>query len=52
MEVEEDFNSLPLLDRIESDKWKARVSGYNELVRLFTEAEEDTSSVFNHYGIL
>ena len=33
---EEDFSQLPLSDRLAHKNWKARVSAYEELVKVFS----------------
>ncbi|KAI6653594.1 Cytoskeleton-associated protein 5 [Oopsacas minuta] len=39
---EEDFSGIPLEDRLSHKNWKARVSGYEELVKKFRILEEDS----------
>lgn len=49
---EEDLTAGPLADRVVSTKWKVRQLAYKELLKLFTEAEEDSHPVFQQYGTI
>ncbi|KFH73222.1 hypothetical protein MVEG_00443 [Podila verticillata NRRL 6337] len=39
---EENFNAIPLQERLEHKTWKARVSAYEELAKLFRTSVEDS----------
>ena len=41
---EEDFSKLPVEDRCAHKSWKARVSGYEEAVKLFNQYDGDDAN--------
>ncbi|KAJ6596858.1 microtubule associated protein [Mycena vulgaris] len=47
--VEEDFSTLPVADRLSHKNWKARVSGYETLVKIFQATGSDTDPAFRPY---
>ena len=46
---EEDFSILPVADRLAHKNWKARVSGYETLVKTFQTTASDTDPAFKPY---
>ncbi|EFI28381.1 microtubule associated protein [Coprinopsis cinerea okayama7 len=46
---EEDFTTLPISDRIAHKNWKARVSGYEALIKTFQNTASDTDPAFKPY---
>ena len=46
---EEDFSSLPVADRLAHKNWKARVSGYETLIKTFQTTASDTDPAFKPY---
>ncbi|OCH95523.1 ARM repeat-containing protein [Obba rivulosa] len=46
---EEDFNSLPIPDRLSHKNWKARVSAYESLIKTFQTTASDTDPAFKPY---
>jgi cytoskeleton-associated protein 5 len=46
---EEDFSTLPVTDRLQHKNWKARVSGYETLIKSFQTSASDTDPVFRPY---
>ena len=46
---EEDFNSIPIADRLAHKNWKARVSAYEALVKIFQTTASDTDPAFKPY---
>ncbi|KAJ7155998.1 armadillo-type protein [Mycena crocata] len=47
--VEEDFTILPVSERLSHKNWKARVSGYETLVKIFQTTGSDTDPAFRPY---
>lgn len=47
--VEEDFSSLPLGERLAHKNWKARVHGYEALIKAFAASGSDSDPVFKQY---
>jgi len=46
---EEDFSVIPVADRLVHKNWKARVHGYEAIIKLFTNSASDTDPVFRPY---
>lgn len=46
---EEDFNAIPIPDRLAHKNWKARVSAYESLVKIFSTTASDTDPAFRPY---
>lgn len=46
---EEDFSVLPVSDRLAHKNWKARVSGYEALIKTFQTTASDTDPAFKPY---
>ena len=46
---EEDFSILPVSERLVHKNWKARVSGYESLVKTFQTTASDTDPAFRPY---
>lgn len=46
---EEDFSSLPISERLNHKNWKARVSGYESLIKTFQTTASDTDPAFKPY---
>lgn len=46
---EEDFTTLSVADRLAHKNWKARVSGYETLVKTFQNTASDTDPAFRPY---
>ncbi|KAI0928788.1 hypothetical protein AcV7_008830 [Taiwanofungus camphoratus] len=46
---EEDFNSIPISDRLVHKNWKARVSAYESLVKTFQTTASDSDPAFKPY---
>ncbi|CCL99138.1 uncharacterized protein FIBRA_01153 [Fibroporia radiculosa] len=46
---EEDFNAIPVLDRLGHKNWKARVSAYETLVKTFQTTASDSDPAFKPY---
>ncbi|GBE82318.1 hypothetical protein SCP_0407020 [Sparassis crispa] len=46
---EEDFNSIPISDRLVHKNWKARVSAYESLVKIFHTTASDSDPAFKPY---
>ncbi|CDO70805.1 hypothetical protein BN946_scf184798.g121 [Trametes cinnabarina] len=46
---EEDFNSIPISDRLAHKNWKARVSAYEALVKIFQTTASDSDPAFKPY---
>lgn len=46
---EEDFSALPVLDRLAHKNWKARVSGYESLVKTFQATASESDPAFRPY---
>lgn len=46
---EEDFSQLSISDRLAHKNWKARVSAYEELVKVFSLSVSDSDPVFDPY---
>ncbi|KAJ7658718.1 armadillo-type protein [Mycena polygramma] len=47
--VEEDFSTLPIAERLAHKNWKARVNGYEALVKVFQATGSDTDPAFRPY---
>lgn len=47
--AEEDFSSLPIEERLAHKNWKARVSGYETLVKTFQTTASDNDPAFKPY---
>ncbi|KAG1782460.1 armadillo-type protein [Suillus placidus] len=48
-DTEEDFSSLPISERLNHKNWKARVSGYESLIKTFQTTASDTDPAFKPY---
>lgn len=46
---EEDFSSIPISERIAHKNWKARVNGYEALIKTFQTTASDTDPAFKPY---
>lgn len=46
---DEEYKKLPLEDRCVHKLWKARVSGYEEVTKLFRQIDDDKSPEFSKY---
>ncbi|KAI0781028.1 ARM repeat-containing protein [Trametes elegans] len=46
---EEDFNAIPIPDRLAHKNWKARVSAYESLVKIFQTTASDSDPAFKPY---
>ena len=46
---EEDFNAIPISDRLAHKNWKARVSAYEALVKTFQTTASDSDPAFKPY---
>ena len=46
---EEDFSQLPISERLAHKNWKARVSGYETLIKTFQNTASDTDPAFSPY---
>ncbi|KAJ8463558.1 hypothetical protein ONZ51_g10183 [Trametes cubensis] len=46
---EEDFNTIPISDRLAHKNWKARVSAYEALVKTFQTTASDSDPAFKPY---
>lgn len=46
---EEDFTALPIADRLAHKNWKARVSGYETLIKTFQTTASDSDPAFKPY---
>lgn len=46
---EEDFSSIPIQDRLSHKNWKARVSAYEALIKVFQNTASDTDPAFKPY---
>lgn len=46
---EEDFNAIPIPDRLAHKNWKARVSAYETLVKTFSTTASDSDPAFKPY---
>lgn len=46
---EEDFTSIPIAERLSHKNWKARVNGYESLVKIFENTASDTDPAFKPY---
>ena len=46
---EEDFNAIPISDRLSHKNWKARVSAYEALVKTFQTTASDSDPAFKPY---
>lgn len=46
---EEDFSLIPISDRLAHKNWKARVSGYESLIKTFQTTASDTDPAFKPY---
>lgn len=46
---EEDFSTLPLSERLSHKNWKARVNGYESLIKLFQSTGSDNDPAFRPY---
>ncbi|KAG9318450.1 microtubule associated protein [Chiua virens] len=46
---EEDFSSLPISERLAHKNWKARVNGYESLVKTFQTTASDSDPAFKPY---
>ncbi|KAG8914017.1 Microtubule-associated protein, microtubule dynamics during spindle orientation [Tulasnella sp. 408] len=46
---EEDFSSIPLLDRVSHSNWKARLSAYEALPKAFSLTTSDSDPTFRPY---
>ena len=46
---EEDFSSLPISERLAHKNWKARVNGYESLIKTFQTTASDSDPAFKPY---
>ena len=46
---EEDFTQLSLSERLSHKNWKARVSGYEALIKIFQNTASDSDPAFKPY---
>ncbi|TFK42613.1 microtubule associated protein [Crucibulum laeve] len=46
---EEDFSTIPIADRLAHKNWKARVSAYESLIKIFQATASDTDPAFKPY---
>ncbi|KAF8654073.1 hypothetical protein AX16_003606 [Volvariella volvacea WC 439] len=46
---EEDFSQLPIAERLAHKNWKARVSAYESLIKIFQTTASDTDPAFKPY---
>lgn len=46
---EEDFNTIPIADRLVHKNWKARVSAYEALIKTFQTTASDSDPAFKPY---
>ncbi|KAH7107844.1 ARM repeat-containing protein [Auriculariales sp. MPI-PUGE-AT-0066] len=46
---EEDFSALPVVDRLGHKNWKARVSGYETLIKTFQNTASETDAAFRPF---
>ncbi len=46
---EEDFSSLPISERLAHKNWKARVNGYESLIKTFENTVSDNDPAFKPY---
>ena len=46
---EEDFTSIPIAERLSHKNWKARVNGYESLIKTFENTASDTDPAFKPY---
>ena len=46
---EEDFSAIPIQDRLSHKNWKARVSAYESLIKVFQNTASDTDPAFKPY---
>ncbi|KAF9519981.1 hypothetical protein BS47DRAFT_1370532 [Hydnum rufescens UP504] len=47
--VEEDFSSVPIAERLAHKNWKARLHGYESLIKAFAATGSETDSAFKPY---
>lgn len=46
---EEDFSGIPIPDRLAHKNWKARVSAYEALIKIFQNTADDSDPAFKLY---
>ena len=46
---EEDFSSIPISERLTHKNWKARLNGYEALIKTFQTTASDTDPAFKPY---
>lgn len=46
---EEDFSTIPIAERLSHKNWKARVSAYESLIKIFQTTASDTDPAFKPY---
>lgn len=46
---EEDFSGIPIADRLAHKNWKARVSAYEALIKIFQNTADDSDPAFKLY---
>ena len=46
---EEDFSTLPISERLAHKNWKARVNGYESLIKIFETTASDNDPAFKPY---
>mgnify|MGYP001354236376 CR=1 FL=1 len=46
---EEDFSTLPIADRLAHKNWKARVNGYESLIKTFQNTASEADPAFKPY---
>jgi cytoskeleton-associated protein 5 len=47
--VEEDFSGLPIAERLAHKNWKARVNGYEYLMKAFAATGDESDPAFRPY---
>ncbi|KAA3678847.1 cytoskeleton-associated protein 5 [Paragonimus westermani] len=45
----DEWTSLPTIEKVQHSRWNARVQGYTEALNLFTTQDSEDSPVFNEY---
>lgn len=46
---EEDFSGLPIAERLAHKNWKARVNGYEAMIKAFSASASESDAVFTPY---
>ncbi|KAF6778761.1 hypothetical protein AHF37_03012 [Paragonimus kellicotti] len=45
----DEWTSLPTIEKVQHNRWNARVQGYTEALKLFTTQDSEDAPVFNEY---